>query len=332
MSPRALQSDSEYQAALDSMESLWESPEGSAEERELEMVLMQIENYELQHYPVAVPVRYTNNLKRYRLTANAGGRRVLPIRALPYLDGWGMTPESVAKIMARKIDRANDLEFQRLAAYKPADDRFIRITTAEWESIYANFEAHSADVAKSILGSDKRLEIYQAEAIFLLPASSFFWADDFINEFSKPVDDFGPEFTDPVTALRSLVSCPISDDQAKIIFEGFDFPSSKAGVTAVTTRANGEKDQALANKIRKLAIDYLQQWRDAGHEPTKQDVALYIEGELSGQSYTGAKGRLLDRAYLERHFLKGITGHTPGYKSKLPKIPQSERGKLPTTK
>ncbi|MBL8420705.1 MAG: hypothetical protein JNK92_08720 [Dechloromonas sp.] len=88
----------------------------------------------------------------------------------------------------------------------------------------------------------------------------------------------------------------------------------------------------LREKINELAKIYLQEWRDAEFEPTKQDVALYLEGELSSQGLTGTRGKFLDQRYIERHYLTGITGRPPGYKLKKPKIPDGQRGGLPTFK
>jgi hypothetical protein len=131
-------------------------------------------------------------------------------------------------------------------------------------------------------------------------------------------------------ARHELVSRPISDDEAKIIFEGLEFPSVQRSTPKDAVGVGERADVVLREKINELAKIYLQQWRDAEYEPTKQDVALYLEGELSSQGLTGIRGKFLDRGYIERHYLTGITGRPRGYKLKKPNIPDGQRGKLPT--
>ncbi len=329
---RTLRSDADYQSALDFKELLWESPVGSNEELELERVLALIDDFERKHYPIAVPVRGYDNEMKYRLITRANGRDILPVRGFSYLEGWTLTPYDVANAMARKNDTSQNFEYQSLVAYRFENERFIRVTTAEWESILESFDAHVKDIAKSVRGMERKLALLKEEAIHLLPAGYFFFVDEFIGAYSEKVDEYGPEFSDPVQARHELVSRPISDGEAKIIFEGLEFPSVQRSRPKDAVGVGERADVALREKINELAKIYLQEWRDAEYEPTKQDVALYLEGELSSQDLPGIRGKFLDRGYIERHYLIGITGHPPGYKRKKPRIPDGQRGELPTFK
>ena len=329
---RTLRSDADYQSALDFKELLWESPVGSEEELELERVLALIDDYERKHYPIAVPVRGYDNEMKYRLVTRANGRDILPVRGFSYLEGWALTPYAVAEAMARKDDPEKNIEYQSLLAYRFENERFTRVTTAEWESILESLDAHKKDLAKAVRGREKQLALLKEEAILLLPAGCFFFVDEFIDAFCEEVDEYGPEFTDPVKARHELVSRPISDDEAKVIFEGLEFPSVQRSRPKDAVAVGERADVALREKIIELASIYLQQWRAAEFEPTKQDVALYLEGELSSQGLTGTRGKFLDRGYIERHYLTGITGRSPGYKLKKPRIPNGQRGELPTFK
>ena len=55
MAIKPLNSESEYQRALRRVEALWDSPKGSSESDELEMLVMFIESYEREHYPIDSP-------------------------------------------------------------------------------------------------------------------------------------------------------------------------------------------------------------------------------------------------------------------------------------
>ena len=117
----------------------------------------------------------------------------------------------------------------------------------------------------------------------------------------------------------------IEENVKRITFR-FPSPSGKAQIAAPATKAAWlEKSTAIAEK-------YISEWRKAGYEPTKSDAALYVEGAFSTDGIYGDRGNVLDAAYIERHALKGITGKRPGEKSKLPKVPDGLRGKLPISK
>ena len=55
MKAKILRTEAEYQAALDYVAALMDAPPGSAEEDELELFAMLIEQYEEEHFPIAPP-------------------------------------------------------------------------------------------------------------------------------------------------------------------------------------------------------------------------------------------------------------------------------------
>jgi HTH-type transcriptional regulator/antitoxin HigA len=57
---RLLKSEAEYKVALQRIRELWESPEGTPEADEEELLVLLVEHYEQQHYPVEEldPIEY----------------------------------------------------------------------------------------------------------------------------------------------------------------------------------------------------------------------------------------------------------------------------------
>jgi HTH-type transcriptional regulator/antitoxin HigA len=55
MKAKILRTEAEYQAALDYVATLMDAPPGSAEEDELELFAMLIEQFEEEHHPIAPP-------------------------------------------------------------------------------------------------------------------------------------------------------------------------------------------------------------------------------------------------------------------------------------
>lgn len=95
---------------------------------------------------------------------------------------------------------------------------------------------------------------------------------------------------------------------------------------------NPKLTKTWVEEARKVASEYICAWLKEGYAPTKSDAALYVEGVFSTKGIYGDREETLDRAYIERHGLKGITGNKPGQKSKSPKVPDGMRGKLPNNK
>src|SRR6266481_7967824 len=55
MDIKPIKSERDYEQALQRVESLWKSPEGSVESDELDVLATLIEAYEREHYPVDLP-------------------------------------------------------------------------------------------------------------------------------------------------------------------------------------------------------------------------------------------------------------------------------------
>src|SRR6266481_3473794 len=55
MDIKPIRAEADYERALRRVEELWDSPEGSAESDELDVVTTLIEAYERQHYPIDMP-------------------------------------------------------------------------------------------------------------------------------------------------------------------------------------------------------------------------------------------------------------------------------------
>jgi hypothetical protein len=81
-------------------------------------------------------------------------------------------------------------------------------------------------------------------------------------------------------------------------------------------------------KAWELGNIYMNKWREAGYEPTKANIGLYIEGVFSSDQVYNSRKEVIDRATIIREALTGITGNKIGHKSKKP-IPAGKAGKLP---
>ena len=55
MDIKPIRGEADYERALRRLEELWNSPEGSAESDELDILATLIEAYEQEHYPIELP-------------------------------------------------------------------------------------------------------------------------------------------------------------------------------------------------------------------------------------------------------------------------------------
>ena len=79
----------------------------------------------------------------------------------------------------------------------------------------------------------------------------------------------------------------------------------------------------------KQGTTYMEAWRNAGYEPTIENIGLYVEGVFSNNRTYNTRGNVIDRATIIREALTGITKRGKGTKSRTPNIPDGKAGKLP---
>lgn len=74
MKPKVIKSEAEYEAALAYVAELMDAAPGSPEEQDLELFALLVEQYEREHYPIALPDPVDAILFRME----QGGRNAIP--------------------------------------------------------------------------------------------------------------------------------------------------------------------------------------------------------------------------------------------------------------
>lgn len=318
-----------YKFYLQEIWDLWETTD-PAELEKLNEFIVATEAFEDEHFPIAIPEHNgSSNLYWFRLTVDIEDRKAIPVRAISRLQGWHLYPDELAKIMARNIDRDDHIEFQSIVAYRLLADKPSRVTTTEWDQIVEQLSRLSSDIGKAFRSMDKRNAAWLNESFLTLPSDVFIWADEFIDEFSQKVDEWGPEFNDPIKAMRSLITEPMTVEDAFSIFEGFDHVKLIYKLDTANISSLRPATSEIKVIVEELSALYINQWKNIGYEATKQDIAAYLESKLSDKGYRGHKGSYLDRQTLERHYLVGVTGNRKGHKLKGKAVPSALREELP---
>lgn len=142
-------------------------------------------------------------------------RTVIPVRALPFLEGWDLDPQDIALGMGQ-IPKSNFIqEFTYLFAYRISDTGPVRVRRHEWRDISEKFSELAEELP---LEHPQALETWSIDGLRLLPPATFFWLDEFMGEFSPTIDLVlyeGPPRT-PLFSSRAVTHPEIS-----LIFEGF---------------------------------------------------------------------------------------------------------------
>lgn len=115
----------------------------------------------------------------------------------------------------------------------------------------------------------------------------------------------------------------------------FNLPTNfiKALSEYKVTKENKSSTESIkkiwVQKAKELGTEYMDQWRNAGYEPTVANIALYVEGVFSNTGVYNSRIEVIDKETIIREALTGITGKKAGYKSKKPKIPTDKVEELP---
>lgn len=118
-----------------------------------------------------------------RLTIWIEGREALPVRAIPYVTGWQMSPYEVAQSMA-KIEPPPPfpLLLQDLSAYHLPDDTSVEVLPREWDATIAGLEGYEAELKQQYPADAIGYAVWRKNSAEKLPAGVFVWLNEFARE------------------------------------------------------------------------------------------------------------------------------------------------------
>ncbi len=156
-----------------------------------------------------------------KLTFTICGREALPVRAIPYVTGWQMSPDVVARSMA-KIEPPPSFPalLHSLRAYHLPDDAAVEMLPREWDAAVARLEGYEAELKKQHLDDAIGYAAGRKDSASKLPAGVFVWLDEFASE----------RIADRAKVLKikqrngddELILAPVLDEPTRVmVFEGF---------------------------------------------------------------------------------------------------------------
>ncbi len=82
----------------------------------------------------AVGWQYMNDK---RLVIEVGGRKAIPVRAIPYITGWCLSPDKVARQLSGEVETAINV-LSGMTAYRLSAGIAIQVMPKEWDAILAS--------------------------------------------------------------------------------------------------------------------------------------------------------------------------------------------------
>jgi hypothetical protein len=118
-----------------------------------------------------------------KLTFTLYGREALPVRAIPYVTGWQMSPDVVARSMA-KIEPPPPFPalLHGLRAYHLPDDIAVEMLPREWDATVANLEGYETELKQQHPDDAIGYAAWRKDSAGQLPAGVFVWLDEFASE------------------------------------------------------------------------------------------------------------------------------------------------------
>lgn len=151
-------------------------------------------------------------------------REAIPVRAIPFVTGWTMSPDAVASSLAM-----TDLitRLRGVSAFYWSEGVVAPLLPKEWDGIEADLEALSNRLQAEEEIDRENYPKWRRDSIPLLPESCFVWRDEFEAAFRHAYSPERFSFLDEREGERELNFRPrIPPEQAPVVMEGFESPSS----------------------------------------------------------------------------------------------------------
>lgn len=154
-------------------------------------------------------------------------REAIPVRAIPYVTGWSMSPDAVASWLAHTEAEG----FQRIfgsAYHLLSDGKFSPMLAKEWDGIEADLKILSAGLHANEKFERESYPAWRLESIPLLPAGVFVWKDEFEQAFLDGNSRYNRTIVDERPGDRDLNFLPfIPLSLREPVIAGFIFSEMK---------------------------------------------------------------------------------------------------------
>lgn len=153
------------------------------------------------------------------------GRESIPVRAIPFITGWGMSPLDVANHLAR-IDGAPFGFLDDMFAYHLQSGSAVKVLPKEWDSVRAELMALEAEIKAKHQDEDAGYAAWRKESVLRLPAAVFVFKDEFEQGWARKFQI--KEFQEQREGEHALNYTPMFlDGMRDMAMKGFESATSQ---------------------------------------------------------------------------------------------------------
>lgn len=148
------------------------------------------------------------------------GKRLIPVRLIPFITGWKFPPDSLVRILSGR-DGFNRVYLQSF--HLQPDGNYQLITPKEWDTCLADLEILTNKLKAVERVEDENYPIWRIESIKTLPRATFAWLDELESVWNSAYSTRTMHLPNERAGDRELNLSPlIPSNAAKFIYEGFE--------------------------------------------------------------------------------------------------------------
>lgn len=204
------------------------------------------------------------------VTVVIDGREAMPIRAIPFVTGWMVSPDVVAKTFSKTDHWVTRLE-NVVAYYLAGNGKYSPMLPKEWDGILAELQILSEKLKSTETFEQESYPAWREQSIPLLPANCFVWRDEFEEAFRRSYSPTRYTLMDERPGDRDLNFSPrIPEELVLALMQGFS-QYQVINEPEISPKLNPTAATSMSEHFESLA-DALEEWFDQPVEglPDKQ--------------------------------------------------------------
>lgn len=147
-------------------------------------------------------------------------RIAIPVRLIPFVTGWRLSPDVVVSILAED----NEIYRVCIPSYNIGiDGKYHPMLTKEWDTVRADIDALSNSLDATETSHNQNYPIWRRESIKILPPATFVWLDELEVAWNTAFSKERMDIVGERPGDRDLNLAPtIPSDVAGYVYEGFN--------------------------------------------------------------------------------------------------------------
>jgi hypothetical protein len=164
-----------------------------------------------------------------RLSYSIAGREAIPVRAIPFITGWMISPDQIARDMARRNVDSVFCVLRNLTAHHLVADTLASILPKEWDDVCVRMDALKARLDAKHANWNAGYAEWREASFQLLPAGVFVWKEEFEAELGQRQAEGEVSLTAERPGDRQLNYQPMIDRVVWAnVIEGFEGQQERA--------------------------------------------------------------------------------------------------------